>query len=591
MTAHLLLVTLGPVQDFITQSRRTRDLWHSSHMLSELSRAAARELAERDAQLIIPALERGSSELEPCWGFEREVDDGTQTVRQNPFAIANKILAEVPEHLDPEALAVGCREAVRALFRKHADWVLRHKVGDLLDTDTDAAWCEQVDSLIEFTAGWLPLGNGDFGTVRAQLDAAVSARKQLREFEPIRSRPRNVPKSSLCGSRDTLIPVRADDRDERLAREHGVSGAEQLDAIGLIKRTGGLPDHFTPIINIALSPWIRRIAPALALAPIHGLCKAEGVQRLKQDLPCLERFPYEASVLVPSRWPSLAKEKREPSNDLKNAVLALHAKHPMPDPYVVCLVADGDKMGDAIQGMKTAAELRKFSNDLSEFARGARQIIEKDHRGSLVFAGGDDVLAFLPIDTALACADALRREFVRQLGGTGMTLSVGLGIGHTMEAMGQLLELGRDAEKLAKRERDSLAIIVDKRSGGRRSWTNKWTDDLVANLRRDAMQQRAGLSTRKIHEIGDVLARLPAADGVRPNELAAVLQREVERLLARVKLDSGVDRVDGPPFDKEGYLERRRLVGDWINRLLIVRELTTYDSTSEDSTCPPPATP
>lgn len=589
MTAHLLLVTLGPVQDFITQSRRTRDLWHSSHMLSELSRAAACSLADHGAVLIIPAIERGDEELEPCWGFEREVDDPTEGVEQNPFAIANKILAEVPTTLNPEKLAVACRRAVFTLFHKHAAWVLRHKVGSLLDANVEDAWKEQVDSLIEFTAGWLPLRDGEFNTVRAQLDAAVSARKQLREFEPIRSRPRNVPKSSLCGSRDTLIPVHVNDRDDRLAREHGVSATEQLDAIGLIKRTGGLPDHFTPIINIALSPWIRRIAPTLE--PIRGLCNAEGVQRLSQKLPCLEGFPYEASVLVPSRWHSLAKEKREPSNDLKNAVHAVHAKHPMPDPYVVCLVADGDKMGDAIQGMKTAAELRKFSCDLSKFARGARQIVEQCHRGSLVFAGGDDVLAFLPIDTALACADALRKEFARQLGHTKMTLSVGLGIGHTMEAMGQLLELGRDAEKLAKRERNSLAIIVDKRSGGRRSWTSTWTDDLVANLRRDAMQQRAGLSTRKIHEIGDVLARLPTHDRDRANELANVLEREVERLLARVKLDSGVDRVNGPPFGNEGYLARRRLVGDWINRLLIARELTTYDSTSEDSTCPPPATP
>jgi hypothetical protein len=46
MTAHLLLVTLGPVQDFIAQARRTRDLWYGSHLLSELGRAAARVLAD-----------------------------------------------------------------------------------------------------------------------------------------------------------------------------------------------------------------------------------------------------------------------------------------------------------------------------------------------------------------------------------------------------------------------------------------------------------------------------------------------------------------------------------------------------------------
>ena len=43
---HLLLVSLGPVQDFIAQARRSRDLWFGSHLLSELSRAAAKSLAE-----------------------------------------------------------------------------------------------------------------------------------------------------------------------------------------------------------------------------------------------------------------------------------------------------------------------------------------------------------------------------------------------------------------------------------------------------------------------------------------------------------------------------------------------------------------
>ena len=44
MSGHLLLVTIGPVQEFIAQARRTRDLWYGSHLLSELARAGARAL-------------------------------------------------------------------------------------------------------------------------------------------------------------------------------------------------------------------------------------------------------------------------------------------------------------------------------------------------------------------------------------------------------------------------------------------------------------------------------------------------------------------------------------------------------------------
>src|SRR5690606_15822490 len=66
MSAHLLLVTLGPVQDFIAQARRTRDLWYGSHLLSELARAAARAIDEGDARLVFPALGRNHPELVEC---------------------------------------------------------------------------------------------------------------------------------------------------------------------------------------------------------------------------------------------------------------------------------------------------------------------------------------------------------------------------------------------------------------------------------------------------------------------------------------------------------------------------------------------
>lgn len=49
MTRHILHIAIGPVQDFIVQARRTRDLWHGSHLISELSRTAARALAQAGA--------------------------------------------------------------------------------------------------------------------------------------------------------------------------------------------------------------------------------------------------------------------------------------------------------------------------------------------------------------------------------------------------------------------------------------------------------------------------------------------------------------------------------------------------------------
>ena len=58
MTAHLLQIALGPVQDLIERARRTRDLWFGSMLLSEISKAAARAIREaiqdRGGKLIFP---------------------------------------------------------------------------------------------------------------------------------------------------------------------------------------------------------------------------------------------------------------------------------------------------------------------------------------------------------------------------------------------------------------------------------------------------------------------------------------------------------------------------------------------------------
>lgn len=56
MTQHLLIVSLGPVQDFIASARRCQDLWFGSWLLSDLSRAVAQgiEAAAGERSLIFP---------------------------------------------------------------------------------------------------------------------------------------------------------------------------------------------------------------------------------------------------------------------------------------------------------------------------------------------------------------------------------------------------------------------------------------------------------------------------------------------------------------------------------------------------------
>ena len=168
MTGYLYILALGPVQDFIAAARTTRDLWFGSHLLSEISKAAAKQIAEDGGKLIFPALKTGAAELEP---------------RNDPdaFNVANIILVELPEGNDPREINKHARDAARKRWRTFAD-PAKKIANDVVD---DKIWNEQIDNVIEFYAAWVPSPNPEkYGETRARLMRLLAARKSTRDFRP-----------------------------------------------------------------------------------------------------------------------------------------------------------------------------------------------------------------------------------------------------------------------------------------------------------------------------------------------------------------------------------------------------------------------
>lgn len=585
MVDHLLIVTLGPVQEFIAQARRTRDLWYSSHLLSELSRAAARALDEPGVELVFPHLP--SEELVAC----------TAPLRKNgqpPLNVANKLMARVRDldETSVRAIVVRVRAAVLEHWRGLAAQV-HHRWREMIAPKTDEVWAEQIESFVEFHACWAPIK--DYAQTLRKVEGELTARKALRDFSPWRKQRGGVPKSSLDGQRETILkePNR---RPAGLVKKLGISPGEQLDAVGLVKRGGGAPEQFVPITNVALAAWLEAVARDQP-DRLHDLarhCKTLGLGSVQREIPCGKVFAYDASVFLPSRWRSLFEESGTPAAELDRSgrhlrwgrahVEPIVSRSREPYPYVACLVADGDNMGDILGQLKTPSEHQEFSRTLAQFPGKARRIVEQEHLGSLVYAGGDDVLAFVPLSEALSCADALRRCFSVI---TNATLSVGIGVGHLHESMGSLLDLGREAEKQAKathlldgRARNALALIVEARGGKRRTWRAQWEKDPVARVHRDIELLACTLSTRKVHEIDALLRRLPAPkpEEDEPNPGAVeVLVGEVERILARVQAEEGTVTPDDAGLNLEpssGYRRLREEIAQWVSRMLIAKTLS-----------------
>jgi hypothetical protein len=162
----------------------------------------------------------------------------------------------------------------------------------------------------------------------------------------------------------------------------------------------------------------------------------------------------------------------------------------------------------------------QLSEALANFALYLAGPIVEFFDGQLIYAGGDDVVAMLPAENALKCAQALRRAFrgdpelytvfpgalpaqAEQWGFVGLNaeaeiftrtkrfvprgyplivpgnradISAGIAIGHMHSPLQNLVEAARAAEKRAKKEYDKAAFAVSlfKRSGETIQWGAKW---------------------------------------------------------------------------------------------------------------------
>ncbi|GEL74730.1 type III-B CRISPR-associated protein Cas10/Cmr2 [Myxococcus virescens] len=535
---HVLVLKVGPVQGYIAQARRTRDLWYGSQVLSNLARAMAVSLLESRATLVFPHPDQA---------------------RDARAGVANKVVALVEDA--PEQVARRAREAAKSRLR--AEWVrVFNKCQSMLIPGAEALAAEQLDTFLEVHAAWALVEDAPTGYADALAEAerALESRRGLREFAPWKQRPpEGTHKSSLDGARPSLL--RRERQTGHLWRHFRIGLREELDALGVLKRAGGQPGQFVPVPSIGLAAWLQVAGtrhPEL-LARLSAACEARGFQSVSvRQRPWVESFPFDGQLLLPERWQPYFEEYAIPEPRQAAASFGSEFVAPLRDamgadagpfPYVACLVADGDRMGLALESLAKRSDghlaHQRVSQALADFTRKARAIVEVEHRGVLVYAGGDDVLAFVTPMDAPACARALavafRASLEGALAGTGAevpTLSVGLGIGHVLESLGELLALGRRAETAAKRAgRDALAILVAKHAGRERLWTAPWGTDPVARLESDMAlltRDTLPLPLGKVHEVAALARRFPAGVASTP-ELAEVLRDEAGRILARAE--------------------------------------------------------
>ncbi|WP_338709150.1 type III-B CRISPR-associated protein Cas10/Cmr2 [Paenibacillus amylolyticus] len=485
----LILISIGPVQEFIAQARRTRDLWFGSFLLSELSKAGGEKFIELGGTLVYPVL-------------------NVQDSASFSYASApNKILGEITTD-NPKEVAQKVRSAIIMKWKEYTK-----RAQKIVDFSINiGTWKRQVNDVVEFYASWISLdrvkeadayrssGKSVYNYALEQAESLLAARKQLRDFKP------NEPgvmygekKSTLDGGRESVWREH-EQYKSRLTR-YGIKEHETLDAISVVKRLSLklIPEQqqFPSVCEVAYLPYrdlIRQDA-VLGKAVMKYLEDVDQlVNRNKRSHLAAEQIQEsacitydEARLFYDRRIEDYLEEviqleasQREPL--LKQIMGLLERLYQgdygdggslkRPSPYYAFLIADGDHMGKQLRSITDIHSHIRFSEALSDFSSKAATLMKK-HQGQLVYGGGDDVMAYLPVHQCLDAAQELRDCFIETMKSVispdseiPPTLSIGIVIAHMLEPLEEVRLMAHQAEKLAKETRDAFAIHFHKRGGG-----------------------------------------------------------------------------------------------------------------------------
>ncbi|MDR2798637.1 MAG: type III-B CRISPR-associated protein Cas10/Cmr2 [Treponema sp.] len=276
-----------------------------------------------------------------------------------------------------------------------------------------------------------------------------------------------------------------------------------------------------------------------AFGRTEKLCGVCAIKRLLPEKSLLrEHALYE--LTVQKNFPvttELAAHKYITENHLgPEAIDRLHNENdgriPNIQKYYAILLMDGDKMGDLVNDKKNPQEHRELSETLDQFT-GSIMIAQP---GRLIYAGGDDVCAVLPLDTVLEAAKTIRERYRQFVGGT---ISAALLIVHHKEPLREAIRDSHtilDTISKEKAGRDALTILLRKRSGGDRDVHFKWDaknpflqqETLFASFKNITAELSDKTITSSLVYRLSQLKDAVLVDGITPDQIVSMFAYEVK---------------------------------------------------------------
>lgn len=527
----ILHFSIGPVQDFITQSRKTRDLLASSFLLSFLSGHAMVSIIQNGGRIIFPYVQ-GENEH----NIETSINDPLllaiyqtktkKSIEKGPHigSLPNRFKAEVPIDFDPK---VHCVRAVKQAWKRVADAVWDHFIAEVAPQgkNTKEIWNRQIGSyeMDDSPFYW------DISWVIGEQNYLLNRRKNWRSYIPTEE-PGD--KCMLFGNMQEISGYIHTERDRNGSKQkqfwtslrkstskrdsttYELREGEKLSAIALVKRFyplvaeealgWKLPTEavrFPSTADLAIRPWREEVLKThndkaiafmkhvmkikLSAIGIHDdeINKSYDEERLVSEFKHLEGpFFYSSNLSNERFWQEKGFDVDSCQvEELIELLSNIENSYRKPSPFYALLVMDGDQLGNLLQSTNMSDPGRWVSHSLASFTKDLEGIV-KCH-GETVYAGGDDVLALLTLDGALSVANNLHMKYKEAFQAHSShshnqaTISAAIVYTHYKAPLQGVLKYAHylldDVAKDAK-GRDSLAIGVWKTGGPVLEWAAPW---------------------------------------------------------------------------------------------------------------------
>ena len=621
---HFFLFTLGPVQSFIAQARKTQDLFAGSKILSDLIGFAMNKLKTEaiSCDFIFP--------------------EYSITSKPNRFVA-------IVESDDIQKLGNELKEAVEKAFYEGKDF--GKLVNDIYD-------CK--DQLKDFLkVYWVAKvfdENRDYPSQYKEIEQLLGAVKNIRYFNQFAEKGR---KCSINGEYNVKFYRKnekeksrtdQDIQDKKLFNDTNkvvgftdyreisqaqLQAGEGLCAVSFLKRVYKSKDttieSFPSVAEIALKYDIQQLSDELkdCLTEYQdkvfkenefiSICIKELTTiKVDKDTDLNTHFDYQ---LVYSESINEKNFPFEPQRKIAERYVNKWKDH-LKCKYYSILAFDADGMGSKLGSANSKEEHQKISELLGKYATEAEKLIDTKQYGRTVYAGGDDFLGFLNLNHLFEAMQELRQLFDEEVNEKlkgidknnnpfdyshlKLTFSAGVAIAHYKTPLSEVLTWARAMEKEAKKidktttpaTKNAFGIAVLKHSGEihktlwKWKYAGKWTTEIAKNLIDNLLNDN--LSRKFINTLTYTFENLMDKEGSINTVPKQIIQMEIARLIKRqtkqsnmtvlgndlfTLYDQSVSQSNGNLHNFLNFLHICEFVGRHLNKTILESQNQEKDET------------